>query len=41
MAAPIPRGIQGVNVKVTSVHKLMLKNTNPFFVFQNRSIPDV
>ncbi len=40
IAVPIPR-IQGVKVKVTSVHKLMWKNTNSFFVFQDRSIPDV
>ncbi len=40
MAAPIPRGILGVKVKVTSVHKTMRKNTNSFFVFQD-SIPDV
>ncbi len=28
-------------MKVTSVHTLMLKNTNRFFVFQYSSIPDV
>ncbi len=28
-------------MKVTSVHTLMLKNTNRFFVFQDSSIPDV
>ncbi len=30
-----------VKVKVTSVHKLMWKITNSFFVFQDRIIPDV
>ncbi len=28
-------------MKVTSVHTLMLKNKNRFFVFQYSSIPDV
>ncbi len=33
--------LQGVKVKVTSVHMLIQKNTNRFFVFQDSGIPDV
>ncbi len=40
-AANILCGLQGGKVKVTSVHTLMWKNTNRFFVFQDSSIPDV
>ncbi len=39
--AIILRGLQGGKVKVTSVHTLMWKNTNRFFVFQDSSISDV
>ncbi len=41
VGANILCGLQGGKVKVTSVHTLMLKNTNRFFVFQDSSIPDV
>ncbi len=37
----ILRSLQGMMVKVTSVHRLMWKNTNWFFIFQDRSITDV
>ncbi len=37
-SAHILHSLQGVNVKVTSVHKLMWENTNCFFVFQDSSI---
>ncbi len=39
--AHILHSLQGVNVKATSVHKLMQENTNCFFVFQDGSIPEV
>ncbi len=40
-SAHILHSLQGVNMKVTNVHKLMWKNTNWFFAFQDSSIPDV